>query len=59
MKKSEKFEPHDSVRNEKEDRQVVKRAADKRYQRKDPQMDDPAAKRTTSEQPPTKHNAKT
>lgn len=58
MGKDEKFEPRDSVRDRKDDGQVVKRAADKRYRQEEADLADPAKRRKYSEQPPTQRNAK-
>lgn len=59
MKKKEKFEPVDSNHQPAEDDQTVRRREDQKYTRKEPKITAPALKRKFSEQPPTKHNAKT
>ncbi|MFC3197499.1 hypothetical protein ACFOET_07725 [Parapedobacter deserti] len=59
MKEKESLEPRDSTQVRKKGKQVVKRAEDKDYERKDADMGSPALKRKFSEQPPTKRNSRT
>ena len=59
MEKKKKFEPEDSARHRREDEQTITPPAEPVVDRKAAKTDEPALKRKYSEQPPTKHNAKT
>ena len=55
----QKYKPTDSEEDTPRKDQIVKQPEDKAYRRLDADMDNAAMKRKYSEQPPTKHNAKT
>ncbi|WP_079715816.1 hypothetical protein [Parapedobacter luteus] len=59
MGKHEELKPSDSKQNLKKDKQVVKRSEDKRYDKDEADLANPATTRKYSEQPPIKHNSKT